>query len=167
MYLTCLYNLDLPLIRYELDDQVRVLAQPCGCGSAMTAIEDVHGRSNDSFHYDNGVVAHPLIFSTVLGRAAGVAAYQVRQRERGADVLVPPADQTPDLVVPRRDLKAGLATLGLPHPAVTLRIVDTIPRHTTGKTRRFIPLTPRAGRRIAAVILIIARRPSEEQARGR
>lgn len=40
MYLTCLYNHDLPLIRYELDDQLRVLPQRCGCGSAMTAIED-------------------------------------------------------------------------------------------------------------------------------
>jgi phenylacetate-coenzyme A ligase PaaK-like adenylate-forming protein len=142
VYLTCLYNLDLPLIRYELDDQVRVRAQPCECGSAMTAIEDVHGRSNDSFHYDNGVVAHPLIFSTVLGRATQVAEYQVHQRERGADVLVQPADQPPDLVALRRDLETGLATLGLPHPAVTLRIVDTIPRQTTGKTRRFVPLTP-------------------------
>jgi hypothetical protein len=26
---------------------------------------------------------------------------------------------------------------------VTLRIVDTIPRQSTGKTRRFIPLTPK------------------------
>jgi phenylacetate-coenzyme A ligase PaaK-like adenylate-forming protein len=141
VYLTCLYNLDLPLIRYELDDQVRVLARPCGCGSAMTAIEDVHGRSNDSFHYGNGVVAHPLIFSTVLGRATQVAEYQVHQRERGADVLVQQADQPPDLVALRRDLETGLITLGLPHPVVTLRIVDTIPRQTTGKTRRFIPLT--------------------------
>jgi phenylacetate-CoA ligase len=142
VYLTCLYNLDLPLVRYELDDQVRVLAQPCGCGSAMTAIEDVHGRSNDSFRYDNGVVVHPLIFSTVLGRAAQVAEYQVHQRERGADVLVRRADQPPDLVALRRDLETGLAAVGLPHPAVTLRIVDTIPRQTTGKTRRFVPLTP-------------------------
>jgi phenylacetate-coenzyme A ligase PaaK-like adenylate-forming protein len=109
----------------------------------MTAIEDVHGRSNDSFQYDNGVVAYPLIFSTVLGRTKQVAEYQVHQRERGADVLVQPADQPPDLVVLRRDLETGLATLGLPNPAVTLRIVDTIPRQSTGKTRRFIPLTPK------------------------
>ncbi len=57
-------------------------------------------------------------------------------------LLGSPADQPPDLVALRRDLETGLATLGLPHPAVTLRIVDTIPRQTTGKTRRFVPLTP-------------------------
>lgn len=140
VYLTCLYNLDLPLIRYELDDQVRVLPQRCGCGSAMTAIEDVHGRSNDSFHYANGVVAHPLVFSTVLGRAAQVAEYQVHQRDHGADVLVQSADQPPDLPALRRDLETGLATLGIPRPEVTLRIVNAIPRQVTGKTRRFVPL---------------------------
>ena len=138
VYLTCLYNLDLPLIRYELDDQVRVLAQPCGCGSAMTTIEDVHGRSNDSFHYHNGVVAHPLIFSTVLGRATQVAEYQVHQREHGADVLIQPSHQPPDLAALRRDLETGLATLGLPHPAVTLRIVD----HPPPNHRQDPPLRP-------------------------
>jgi phenylacetate-CoA ligase len=42
--LTVLYNHALPLIRYELDDEITVLEQPCPCGSRHTLIEDVQAR---------------------------------------------------------------------------------------------------------------------------
>jgi phenylacetate-CoA ligase len=138
VYLTCLYNHDLPLIRYELDDQIRVLPQGCPCGSGMRTIEDVHGRSNDSFDYKSGVVAHPLIFSTVLGRDPEVAEYQVLQSERGAEILIQPADKQPDLTSLARDIEQGLANIGVTHPAVTMRVVDAVPRQATGKVHRFV-----------------------------
>lgn len=40
--LTNLVNLALPLIRYELDDQVVVSADPCPCGSAYTLVQAVN-----------------------------------------------------------------------------------------------------------------------------
>ena len=45
--LTNLANRTQPLLRYRLDDRVRVLPARCPCGSAFTAIE-VQGRSGDT-----------------------------------------------------------------------------------------------------------------------
>ena len=44
LYLTNLYNLALPLIRYELEDQITVASSPCPCGSAYSLIESVRRR---------------------------------------------------------------------------------------------------------------------------
>ncbi len=44
VYLTNLFNLALPLIRYELDDQVALASEPCPCGSAYTLVEHVRPR---------------------------------------------------------------------------------------------------------------------------
>jgi phenylacetate-coenzyme A ligase PaaK-like adenylate-forming protein len=56
--LTVLYNHALPLIRYELTDEVTLLDATCPCGSAHALIEDVQGRRDESFIYD-GVTVHP------------------------------------------------------------------------------------------------------------
>ena len=44
VYLTNLFNLALPLIRFEITDQVTALEDPCPCGSAQQRISDVEGR---------------------------------------------------------------------------------------------------------------------------
>ncbi|MDJ0849555.1 MAG: hypothetical protein QNK04_14385 [Myxococcota bacterium] len=44
VYLTNLFNLALPLIRYELDDQVTMASAPCPCGSPYTLVESVRRR---------------------------------------------------------------------------------------------------------------------------
>jgi len=49
VFLTNLYNHALPLIRYEITDEVTVLPEPCPCGSAYRRIADVQGRLDDVF----------------------------------------------------------------------------------------------------------------------
>ena len=88
MYLTNLYNPLLPIIRYEITDQVTLLDSPCSCGSQHRRIADIQGRLDDVFRYADGVVVHPHIFRSVLGRDARIIEYQVRQTERGAAVLL-------------------------------------------------------------------------------
>src|SRR5580692_1158241 len=58
IYLTNLYNPVLPLIRYEITDEVTVLPGPCPCGSAHRRITDVQGRLDDVFTYQDRRV-HP------------------------------------------------------------------------------------------------------------
>jgi hypothetical protein len=91
---TTISNPTLPLIRFELTDQVTVLDTPCRCGSAHTLIADVEGRLDDAFTYPGGRVVHPHVFRSVLGRDRRVVEYQVRQTPSGAEVLVvgAPAD---------------------------------------------------------------------------
>jgi len=85
---TPLYRRALPVIRYELDDQLVATGQVPVCGSGFAHTSYVEGRADDVFEYAGGAVVHPHVFRTVLGRNASVRVYRVRQTRRGADVLL-------------------------------------------------------------------------------
>jgi phenylacetate-CoA ligase len=139
VYLTNLYNPVLPLIRYEITDEVTVLPGPCLCGSAHRRIADVQGRLDDVFIYP-GLRVHPHLFRTALSRETGVVEYQVRQTPDGAAIAI-------RCVVPvsldglRDRIVAALALAGLDRPQVTVGTVDRLERPDgPAKLKRFIPL---------------------------
>ncbi|HKQ02987.1 MAG TPA: phenylacetate--CoA ligase family protein [Actinomycetes bacterium] len=138
VYVTAITNTTLPLIRFELTDQVTVLKGPCPCGSAHTLVADVEGRLDDVFTYPGGQLVHPHVFGSVLRRDRGIVEYQVRQTPAGAEVLVVGAPADPPAIA--RRVAAELAGLGVPGPAVEVRVVDQLERQPTGKVRRFRPL---------------------------
>jgi hypothetical protein len=45
----------------------------------MRLIDDIGGRSDDTFLYTGGVVAHSMLFRSPLGRQRNIVEYQVRQ----------------------------------------------------------------------------------------
>ena len=137
-YVTAISNPTLPLIRFEVTDQITVLGTECPCGSAHRLIADVEGRLDDLFTYAGGVLVHPHVFRSVLARAAGVVEYQVRQTARGAEILALGA--LDDCAAPARSLERELARLGVPSPRVDVRVVPVLERQATGKIRRFVPL---------------------------
>jgi phenylacetate-CoA ligase len=145
VYLTNLVNPLLPLIRYEITDEVTLLDDPCACGSAHRRIADIEGRCDDVFVYAGEQTVQPYVFKSVLARAAAVTEYQVRQTPTGAEILLR-AREPVDATRIERDLQAALERLGCPHPAVTTEIVERLPRLATGKLKRFVPLddTPRS-----------------------
>jgi phenylacetate-CoA ligase len=78
--LTNLANRLQPLIRYRLDDRLRILPARCACGSAFTAIE-VQGRSGDTLRlcdaHRHAVTILPLALETAIEEAAQVTQFQV------------------------------------------------------------------------------------------
>jgi phenylacetate-CoA ligase len=141
--LTNLANHLLPLIRYEVTDEVRFLPDPGPAPWTARRIAGIRGRSEDVFAYADGVRAHPHVFEAALTRVAAVAEYQVRQTRRGADVLVR-AEGPLDLARLARDLAEGLARLGLPDPEVRVTAVPDLRRlGHSAKLQRFVPLPPR------------------------
>ena len=134
--LTNLFNPVQPLIRYDLTDEIEVLAEPCVCGSAYRRVADVQGRHDDLFVYGH-VTIHPHVLRSARGEHHAVIDYQVRQTTCGVDV---------DVVAPididglGGCLTAALRGAGLAEPTVTVQRVPALARHTaTGKLRRFIP----------------------------
>jgi phenylacetate-CoA ligase len=88
--LTNLANFVQPLIRYDVGDQVRFTDQPCGCGSALPAVE-VHGR-RDAVLQMRGAAGRPitllpLALTTVLEEQAGLYDFQLWQRDPTTLVL--------------------------------------------------------------------------------
>jgi phenylacetate-CoA ligase len=134
--LTSLYNPALPLIRYELTDEITMLDAHCPCGSEHRLIDDPCGRLDDSFTYDDMVV-HPHVFRSVLGTDQGIIEYQVAQTPRGADVTVRGSTDTAQL---HDALRQALERVGLYAPEITVATVPRINRQDTGKVRRFLPL---------------------------
>jgi phenylacetate-CoA ligase len=140
LYLTNLFNHALPLIRYELTDEVTLSTRPCPCGSAHRLVEDVQGRLEDRFVYPGVRPVHSLLFHSVLDPVPAIVEYQVRQTANGAEVDVIRSGAA-DLDALARAMEAALAKAGVEQPAVTVREVARIPRPVSGKLKRFVALS--------------------------
>ncbi len=141
VYLTNLYNLALPLIRYEIRDEVTLLDEPCPCGSAHRRVDHIQGRLDDCFVYAGGVTVHPLVFRSALGGERNIVEYQVRQTDRGAEIAARCLGDV-DIAGLRRKIIEELAQLGLREPEVSITPVERLERQAIGKLKRFFPLPP-------------------------
>jgi phenylacetate-CoA ligase len=137
--LTNLYNLAIPLIRYELTDQMRVLNGDCPCGTTLRRIEEVQGRLEDLFDYGAGVHVHPIVFASPLLHERTIVSYQVSQTHNGAEITVVSTGPI-DTGRIRHEITAGLSHLGLSDPIISIRAVTDLQRTAAGKVRQFIPL---------------------------
>jgi phenylacetate-coenzyme A ligase PaaK-like adenylate-forming protein len=143
-YLTNLFNLALPLIRYELDDSVTLAERPCPCGSSYTLVDHVQVCREAHFVYADGrAVETARVESALLGQR-DVLGYQVRQTPEGAEVLL--SSQAPlHLRAVGHRVASALARAGVPSPWVSVRRVERIARGPTGKVQRFVPRSSLAG----------------------
>jgi phenylacetate-CoA ligase len=139
VYVTNLFNPLMPLIRYEISDEVTLLDEPCACGSVHQRIADIEGRNDDTFVYEGGVSVHPHLFRSILGREPAISEYQVRQTRAGAEIVAC-AEDLFDVESLERKLQEALASSGCREPAVTVTVVQSIPRLATGKLKRFLVL---------------------------
>jgi phenylacetate-CoA ligase len=140
VYVTNLYNHALPLIRYEVTDEVTVLGGICPCGSAFRRIADPLGRLDDTFAYPGAVSVHPHLFRSSLGQHQQIIEYQVQQTRRGAEIRVV-ADAPVDTAGLGTMIEEVLAAAGLEQPEITITEIAALDRQASGKLKRFIPLS--------------------------
>jgi phenylacetate-CoA ligase len=139
VYLTNLYNPALPLIRYEITDEVTLLEEPCPCGSAHRLVEDIQGRLDDTFVYPQAGAVHPHVFRSRLGRERNIVEYQVRHTAGGAAIAIRCHGEV-DVASLRTGIASDLVRLGLEKPEVSVTPVERLERHPSGKLKRFVPL---------------------------
>lgn len=140
IYMTNLFNKVMPLIRYEITDQFKVLDRLCPCGSSYLKAEDVLGRTDDMFVYDDNLIVHALNFYSPLFQEPEIMEFLVRQTEQGADIDIV-VTGNPDYSRLENSIKSNLVQVGLKSPVVNISQVDNITRSKTGKLKRFVPLT--------------------------
>ena len=136
---TNLYNPALPLIRFEVTDEVQIVPGPCPCGSALRRIGDPQGRLDDTFAYPDGTTVHPHVFRDVLGQHPTLVEYQVRQTTRGADIAIVTEGPIDEAAL-ADSVAAALQGVGLAQPVVIVDLVTAIDRQSSGKLKRFVPL---------------------------
>ncbi|GAC1373968.1 MAG: phenylacetate--CoA ligase family protein [Acidimicrobiales bacterium] len=139
--LTVLTNRTLPLVRYEVTDQLSLLADKVDDRPwTGQLLSPPVGRTDDWLSWSDNIELHPHVVRSILAAASAVIEYQVHQTVDGLDIAVVssgPID-TDDLV---RRLRVGLVDAGFVAPVVSVHVVPALPRHaTSAKLRRFIPL---------------------------
>jgi len=139
IYVTSLYQYTLPMIRYELTDEISLINEPCPCGSVYQRIRDVEGRQDDLFSYAGGIQIHPHLFRSPLSRQRNLVEYQVTQTTKGARIVLVCSGDL-DSAKLEVDLCKILLAAGLQQAEVSVKLVDSIARIGVGKLRRFIPL---------------------------
>lgn len=138
VYVTNLYNRVLPLIRFEMTDEVTILDGSCPCGSQFRTMADPQGRLDDTFVYPGGVSVHPHVFRSALAQYPEIVEYQVRQTASGAAISIV-AESDVDTALITHAIEQSLAAL-LYQPSITITRVAVLDRQTTGKLKRFLPL---------------------------
>ncbi len=144
-YITDLWRRTQPIIRYRLNDVLRLSSQPCSCGSSFTVIEQIEGRRDDICYF----TAHgqrQAIFPDSLRRAILLAhpAIQEYQIMQPADdqlqitlMLATTADSTLIHKAVEQQIKLHLAAYGCTDYQLTIRFA-AIGYGTLNKRRRVI-----------------------------
>ncbi len=74
--ITDLHRVSQPVIRYRLNDVLRVRGAPCACGSAALALDAIEGRLDDVLHLP-GIRGPVAVYPDLLTRAVVLAAPDV------------------------------------------------------------------------------------------
>ena len=142
--LTNLANQVQPLIRYDLGDRVRFVAEPCECGSALPVIE-IEGRTDEALvlRAANGrrVRLVPLALSTVLEDDAQVFDFQLeRHGEREIRLRLGPGQPDRDAAAARAGeaLQAWLRSQGLSGVKIDYRPDEPLRMGRSGKIARVV-----------------------------
>lgn len=109
------------VVRYRLDDVLRLSPLRCTCGRVTTVLEAVEGREDDVLHLP-GETRQVDVFPDTVRRAMAVTAEEWadwRIRQRGTVVELALLDCADDEAV-RDSLTASLAALGVHRPDVRL-----------------------------------------------
>ena len=138
--LTNLFNLDQPLIRYDIADAMTITSTPCPCGCAHRRITDIRGRMDGTLDLRGGVAVPRREFEKILLVSPGVADFLVSRTDGGVAVSVA-TDGSYDRERLRREVVDLLARYGVAGPEVHVREVGAPERLWSGKVRQFAPFS--------------------------
>ena len=133
---TPLHNWGFPLFRYRTGDYVRSAGPgPCRCGRAFPVLGRIDGRASDCFTSADG---RPLPLPARVTDLTNVRQAQVAQRAPGRFEfrVVPIAGS--DLQALTAQIRANVDRFFGPGQAVSVRVVDAIPRTADGKVKNAV-----------------------------
>jgi phenylacetate-CoA ligase len=145
LLLTTLYNYTQPLIRYQMNDEVIINEQYCGCGLPFPTIANLAGRQEEFLWFDTVEGKRDYIHPIVLVEffVPGLRKLQVIQiniNEMLLKVIIE-GDQETVLMAIRQRMHEILRGKGLDKTVkLNLEIVQDIPNDPrTGKFKLIIP----------------------------
>ncbi len=135
LLVTTLFSRTLPLIRYELNDRVRISPEAVRPGFPFAKIDGIGGRTEDALHFTNSAgddtVVQTLVFHDVLDTLP-VRGWQVRQTATGLDILMAGLKDDSAIATTQQKIGGVLASLGVT-VAINVVAVHDIPNDASGK----------------------------------
>lgn len=134
---TTLFSRTQPLIRYELNDSIRVSTEPHDCGLPFTVLDSVQGRVEDSLILPSlsggNVVIRPLVINRIMD-IVPVSGWQLTQQEDSGLVLLLSGARNGLTDQALGDqIRSSLAQEGAQTPYVRIQHVPEIPKTASGK----------------------------------
>lgn len=138
LLVTTLFSRTQPLIRYEINDSVRLSAEPCSiCGLPFTYIDGIQGRVEDALSMPSAkggqILIQPLVFNRVMD-ILPVSGWQVIQEtDLSLTVLLSGARNGIRDDVLTDTIRKELASEGAGIPQIKVQHVAEIPKNVSGK----------------------------------
>lgn len=131
LLITPLFSRTQPLIRYKLDDSIRISQKACSCGITFPLIEEIQGRTEQIVYLTSRqgkqVAVHPVLFYDVMDRA-GAGNWQVRIK-KGKFIFSITGNRAEGVDQAIVELmRAALLRMDVEPPAITVRHVDELAR---------------------------------------
>ncbi len=137
LLVTVLGNRSQPLIRYELDDSLRLSPEPCPCGRPFRLIDDIQGRVHEILTFPDAaggsVDVHPIVFHAIMD-ALPVNGWQVAQEADGLHLLLSGVRGELDEAGLAAAVRRALEKQGAVAPRIAVQRVVAIPQAASGKT---------------------------------
>lgn len=135
---TTLFSRTQPLIRYELNDSLRVSAEAHTCGLPFAVLDGVQGRVEDALHLPalqgGEVIVQPLVFNRIMDIVPTSGWQIAQQADGGLVVLITGVREgmADDALIDQ--LSRSLAQEGARVPYIQVQRVAAIPKTAAGKT---------------------------------
>jgi phenylacetate-coenzyme A ligase PaaK-like adenylate-forming protein len=130
--LTSLYPRSLPLVRYEIGDEVELADGAPDHVIGLSRFERLIGRCNDHVVLTNGALVHSEVFSHAVRPCGSVRGYQILQEGSALRLRVTP----PGALSAEEEagLRGRLAKVDPELAAIALERVDSLHQTVAGKT---------------------------------
>jgi phenylacetate-CoA ligase len=136
LLVTILGNRTQPLIRYELEDSIKLSSFQCNCGRPFTLIEDVQGRVWETLSFSSiaggKVNVHPIAFYTILDTLP-VSGWQLIQEADGLHIFLCGIHANIDYEKIQEVIRQELTKQGAIVPEIRIQEVKSIPQAASGK----------------------------------
>lgn len=129
------------MIRYRMNDLLRLSEASCPCGSPLQAVSEIAGRVDDAFRLTGAagrsvLVTPDVIRNTIVGVSRSITDFRIVQETRDRVALTLPPEASGELPAARDALSALFARLGAA-PEIQLRAAR-LATPKGGKLRRVI-----------------------------
>jgi putative adenylate-forming enzyme len=137
LLITTFFSRTQPLIRYEINDSVRLSIESCACGRSFAVVESIQGRVEDALRLPSQTGEHvtiqPLVFNRIMD-ILPVSGWQVIQEADDAlTILLSGVRQELVEAALENQLAVAFAAQGVRVPRITVKQVDAIPKSASGK----------------------------------